>query len=475
MSTLAENVLAAGAKNKPPMLQKNCYDTWQSRMLLYIEGKEHGEMLLNSILSGPFELNEITILANEANGSQQNHAYDIWYRVKELMEGTKLTKQERESKLADEFDRFTSQKREMIQSYYMSENGVGRQSLGYIGNDGRGRGTGTTVVVRIVGDLNANPSKLSPTGSINGDEAGPSYDSDILSERRISHRVLRGELIPSFERRISHRVLRGELIPSFERRISHCVLRGEFNPSLRGEVENSSFLKSTAASFKKKKMELKLLNIQPHRGVYATEKTHNRAGSNMETTGVMNSSTTEYVQMSQASLGELIGASMMNPSCEKVADVEEDTWSNKDARVSPIRFIFNATEDKGSVRRDYNEEGSTENGIGCNVVNENLESARNDPLVHGMKQSFSRVVTNEKPKLKVNFRALYSKEKVEKSNFVLPVEAVNIAQNRFANYLVGFFVGRTIAFPLVKNYVTNTWGKYGFKRVIKDDDGFYFF
>ncbi|GKA96077.1 hypothetical protein Tco_0818172 [Tanacetum coccineum] len=119
MSTLAENVLAAGAKNKPPMLQKNCYDTWQSRMLVYSEGKEHGEMLLDSILSGPFELNEITILANKANGSQQNHAYDIWYRVKELMEGTKLTKQERESKLADEFDRFTSHKRETIQSYYM--------------------------------------------------------------------------------------------------------------------------------------------------------------------------------------------------------------------------------------------------------------------------------------------------------------------------------------------------------------------
>ncbi|GJR88972.1 hypothetical protein Tco_0212983 [Tanacetum coccineum] len=46
-------------------------------------------------------------------------AYGIWYRVKDLMEGTKLTKQERESKLADEFDRFTSEKGETIESYYM--------------------------------------------------------------------------------------------------------------------------------------------------------------------------------------------------------------------------------------------------------------------------------------------------------------------------------------------------------------------
>ncbi|GJY06346.1 hypothetical protein Tco_0373400 [Tanacetum coccineum] len=34
------------------------------------------------------------------------------------MEGTKLTKQEREMKLADEFEKFTSEKREIIQSYY---------------------------------------------------------------------------------------------------------------------------------------------------------------------------------------------------------------------------------------------------------------------------------------------------------------------------------------------------------------------
>ncbi|GJY90789.1 hypothetical protein Tco_0505985 [Tanacetum coccineum] len=37
MATMAENVLAAGAENRPPMLEKGGYDTWQSRILLYIE------------------------------------------------------------------------------------------------------------------------------------------------------------------------------------------------------------------------------------------------------------------------------------------------------------------------------------------------------------------------------------------------------------------------------------------------------
>ncbi|GJY02960.1 hypothetical protein Tco_0361112 [Tanacetum coccineum] len=34
---------------------------------------------------------------------------------------------------------------------------------------------------------------------------------------------------------------------------------------------------------------------------------------------------------------------------------------------------------------------------------------------------------------------------------------------------------KRVAFPLVKNYVTNTWSKFGFQNVIKDDDDVYYF
>ncbi|GJU24926.1 hypothetical protein Tco_1163547 [Tanacetum coccineum] len=44
---------------------------------------------------------------------------EIWDRVKELMEGTEMTKQERESMLYDEFDKFTSKPGESIHSYYL--------------------------------------------------------------------------------------------------------------------------------------------------------------------------------------------------------------------------------------------------------------------------------------------------------------------------------------------------------------------
>ncbi|GJS91460.1 hypothetical protein Tco_0774096 [Tanacetum coccineum] len=42
MSTLTHDVLTAGSDNRSPMLEKSSYDSWQSRMLMHIEGKENG-------------------------------------------------------------------------------------------------------------------------------------------------------------------------------------------------------------------------------------------------------------------------------------------------------------------------------------------------------------------------------------------------------------------------------------------------
>nr|GEY23816.1 hypothetical protein [Tanacetum cinerariifolium] len=43
MTTLAEHIIVAGAENLPPMLEKKMYDSWASRIRLYIKGKKHGE------------------------------------------------------------------------------------------------------------------------------------------------------------------------------------------------------------------------------------------------------------------------------------------------------------------------------------------------------------------------------------------------------------------------------------------------
>ncbi|GJR75183.1 hypothetical protein Tco_0087548 [Tanacetum coccineum] len=57
---------------------------------------------------------------------------------------------------------------------------------------------------------------------------------------------------------------------------------------------------------------------------------------------------------------------------------------------------------------------------------------------------------NDNTKKKINIRTLISEDKEENSNFVLPIESIEIVKNKFANSLVGFFVGKGIAFPLVQ-------------------------
>ncbi|GJW42578.1 retrovirus-related pol polyprotein from transposon TNT 1-94 [Tanacetum coccineum] len=128
-----------------------------------VKGQEHknGEMLKDSIENGPYQFkSEITVkdadvvteicrpqkledLAGEDKLCYDNDikavnilllglpvdiytlinhyqtAKEIWDRIKELMEGTEMTKQERQSMLYDEFDRFTSEPGESIHSYYL--------------------------------------------------------------------------------------------------------------------------------------------------------------------------------------------------------------------------------------------------------------------------------------------------------------------------------------------------------------------
>nr|GEY93501.1 hypothetical protein [Tanacetum cinerariifolium] len=42
-----------GADNRPPMLDKDLYDSWKSRMELYMQNREHERMILESVENGP--------------------------------------------------------------------------------------------------------------------------------------------------------------------------------------------------------------------------------------------------------------------------------------------------------------------------------------------------------------------------------------------------------------------------------------
>ncbi|GKA97107.1 hypothetical protein Tco_0825001 [Tanacetum coccineum] len=139
---------------------KTNYSSWASRMLLYIKGKEHGKLLIDSVLNRAFQYGTMVEPGNETTPAtirartytdltdvekihesvdikatnivlqglpqdiynlvnHNEHAKQIWDRVKLLIQGSELSLQERESKLYDDFNTFTLMLGETIQSYYM--------------------------------------------------------------------------------------------------------------------------------------------------------------------------------------------------------------------------------------------------------------------------------------------------------------------------------------------------------------------
>ncbi|GKF13394.1 hypothetical protein Tco_0054856 [Tanacetum coccineum] len=67
MATMAENVIATSSETRPPMLEKGMYDSWKTWIILYIRGKEKGEMLKDSIDNGPYQL-KLEIIVKDTDG-----------------------------------------------------------------------------------------------------------------------------------------------------------------------------------------------------------------------------------------------------------------------------------------------------------------------------------------------------------------------------------------------------------------------
>nr|GEV93546.1 hypothetical protein [Tanacetum cinerariifolium] len=154
MTSLADKAILSGANNRPPMLEKDMYDSWKSRMEMYMLNRKHGRMILESVKNGPLlwpavEENGVTRLKKyselstpeaiqadcdikatniilqglplEVYALVSTHkvAKELWEGFQMLMQGTSLTKQERECKLYDEFDKFAYRKGESLRNYYL--------------------------------------------------------------------------------------------------------------------------------------------------------------------------------------------------------------------------------------------------------------------------------------------------------------------------------------------------------------------
>nr|GFA06908.1 integrase, catalytic region, zinc finger, CCHC-type, peptidase aspartic, catalytic [Tanacetum cinerariifolium] len=103
MTTLAEFMIIVGADNHPLMLEKSMYDSWKSRMELDMENRENRRMILNSVQNGPLVWPSMG-LPPDVYAIVNHHkvSKEIWDRVKLLMQGMKLSLQEKECKLYDD-------------------------------------------------------------------------------------------------------------------------------------------------------------------------------------------------------------------------------------------------------------------------------------------------------------------------------------------------------------------------------------
>ncbi|GJS28679.1 retrovirus-related pol polyprotein from transposon TNT 1-94 [Tanacetum coccineum] len=52
-NTLAEYMILSGADNRPPMVDKDLYDSWKNQMELYMQNREHKRMIIELVEHGP--------------------------------------------------------------------------------------------------------------------------------------------------------------------------------------------------------------------------------------------------------------------------------------------------------------------------------------------------------------------------------------------------------------------------------------
>nr|GEU47769.1 beta-caryophyllene synthase [Tanacetum cinerariifolium] len=74
-------------------------------------------------------------------------------------------------------------------------------------------------------------------------------------------------------------------------------------------------------------------------------------------------------------------------------------------------------------------------------------------------------ITGKPSGKKLNIRTLFTPG-VNGIDVVVPVESIRPISDQFANTSYGFFLGKRVAYPVVANYVRNTWGKYELVRSI---------
>nr|GEW50282.1 retrovirus-related Pol polyprotein from transposon TNT 1-94 [Tanacetum cinerariifolium] len=114
MST-QQDIYAAGSESRPSMLNKENYVPWSSRLLHYAKSRPNGKLIHNSIINGPY-VRRMIPEPGDKNWEIEADDQAIQTIILVLLED--IYAAEKKAKLFNEWERFTSNKGESIESYY---------------------------------------------------------------------------------------------------------------------------------------------------------------------------------------------------------------------------------------------------------------------------------------------------------------------------------------------------------------------
>ncbi|GJY16084.1 integrase, catalytic region, zinc finger, CCHC-type containing protein [Tanacetum coccineum] len=90
-------------ENRPPMLNKENYVLWSSRLLRYAKSRPNGKLIYNSIMNGAYARRMIPE-PGDADREFSEDSQEIWLRVQQMMKGSDIGIQEKKAKLFNEWE-----------------------------------------------------------------------------------------------------------------------------------------------------------------------------------------------------------------------------------------------------------------------------------------------------------------------------------------------------------------------------------
>nr|GEX21854.1 hypothetical protein [Tanacetum cinerariifolium] len=128
MASLADKAILSGAENRPPMLEKDMYDSWRCRMEMYMLNRQHGRLILESVEHGPLIWPSVTEEGvtrlkkySELSAAEAIQADCDVKATNIILQAlpSEIYALDRECKLYDAFDKFAYQKGETLCDFYL--------------------------------------------------------------------------------------------------------------------------------------------------------------------------------------------------------------------------------------------------------------------------------------------------------------------------------------------------------------------